>query len=125
MAYFAHLDENGIVLNIVIADKESIESGQHGDPKFWVETDRQTHGNIHYGEDGLPDGGEPLRGNYAVIGGRYDRINDVFYPIQPYPSWYIGPPDWQWKAPIPKPPRSETTVNVWNESTHTWDQVPR
>jgi hypothetical protein len=125
MAYYAHLDDNDIVLNIIVSDKEHIESGEFGDPKYLIETDINTHGNVHYGDDNQPDGGTPLRGNYASIGGKYDRNNDVFYTLQPYASWIIDPTTWQWTAPVPKPPRSETTVNVWNETTHKWDQVPR
>jgi hypothetical protein len=125
MGYFAHLDENDVVTNIIIVEKEDIESGLFGNSEFWIETDIHTRYNIHYGENNEPDDGTPLRGNYAVIGGKYDRVNDVFYPIQPYTSWTISAPDWKWIPPTPKPPRSETHANIWNEETLSWEQVPR
>jgi hypothetical protein len=125
MTHFAQLDKNDNVITIIVCDKEAIESGLHGDPKQWVETDPGTIGGVHYGEDGNPDGGTPLRGNYAYIGGVYDRNADVFYTRQPFPSWVISAPDWTWTPPVPKPPRSDATVNVWNESKLCWEQVPR
>jgi hypothetical protein len=48
-----------------------------------------TRGNVHYGQDGEPDGGVALRGNYAGIGYTYDADNDVFYAPQPYASWTL------------------------------------
>jgi hypothetical protein len=125
MSYFAQIDENDNVLTIVVVEKETVESGQLGDPKFWIETDLYTREGVHYGENDQPDGGIPLRGNYAIIGGKYDRVNDVFYESQPYPSWTISAPSWRWVPPVPKPPRSEIYANMWNESTLSWDQVPR
>ena len=125
MLHFAQLDENDNVVNIIVADTETIESGQFGDKNLFVETDKHTQFGVHYDENNNPDGGIPMRGNYATIGGKYDRAHDVFYTKQPFPSWTIKAPEWRWTPPIPKPPRSETTVNVWNESTLSWDQVPR
>jgi hypothetical protein len=125
MSYFAQIDDNDYVVTIVVVEKETVESGQLGDPKYWIETDRYTRAGVHYGEDDQPDGGTPLRGNYAVIGAKYDRKNDVFYPPRPFASWTISAPDWTWKPPVPKPPRSELTVNVWNETKLCWEQVPR
>lgn len=123
MSYFAQIDENNNVINVIVVEKEDIESGRFGDPKFWVETDFYTARGIHYGENGAPDGGTPFRGNYASIGGKYDKVHDVFYEPQPFPSWSISGPDWCWKPPIPKPPKTETTRNVWNEETLSWDQI--
>ena len=125
MGYFAKLDENDIVVSVNIFDKEDIESGRLGDPTFWVETDINTRGGVHYDENNNPDGGIALRGNTATIGQKYDRINDVFYPHKPFPSWTISGPDWVWKPPVPKPPRSDVYVNVWNEDTQSWDKVSR
>jgi hypothetical protein len=70
-------------------------------------------------------GGTSLRGNFAGIGFTYDRINDVFYPPQPYSSWTISAPDWTWTAPIPKPTEILTYPSYysWNESTKSWDIV--
>jgi len=125
MSYFAHLDKDDNVISVVVVDKEDIESGRLGDKKFWVETNNRTFYGVHYDANGQPDGGTPLRANYASIGGKYDRTNDVFYEARPFASWTISAPDWKWTPPIPKPARSEVYANVWNETTRSWDQVPR
>ena len=77
MKYWAQV-ENDIVVNVIVADSEFI-STQDGE---WIETDI-TRGNVHYGEDGQPDDGVPLRKNYAAIGHKYDRDLDAFYSLEP------------------------------------------
>jgi hypothetical protein len=125
MSYFAEIDENDIVVNIVVCEKSDIESGEFGDPNKWVETDPHTHGNVHYDKDtNIPDDGTPLRGNYASIGAKYDRKNDVFYPLKPiYDSWVISGPSWEWQPPVPKP-QSDTVKYKWNEPTISWIVKP-
>jgi len=123
MSHFAQVNDNNIVTNIIVCDKHTIDSGKFGDPYNWIETDPLTKGNMHYDINGKPDGGTPLRGNYAAIGGKYDRINDVFYPLRPFASWSIDSSDWTWKPPIPKPAATETIRYYWNDSTLDWDPV--
>ena len=54
MSYFAQLDENDIVVNVIVVEKEDIESGRFGDPKFWIETDLFTRHNVHYDSNNNP-----------------------------------------------------------------------
>lgn len=82
MAHFAQVDENDVVIQVIVAEQEFIDSGLVGDPASWIQTSYNTRGGIHYGPDGEPDGGIALRGNYASIGGTYDRVNDVFLPLK-------------------------------------------
>lgn len=122
MAHFAKV-ENGLVIDVIVADQNFINSGAVGDPKQWIQTSYNTKGGIHYGPNGQPDGGIALRANYAGIGSTYDVINDVFYAPQPYPSWTLtGSPSWLWEAPYPAP--EDGNVYYWNESTQSWDLVP-
>jgi hypothetical protein len=60
MPYFAQLDENNIVINVVVADKDFIDL-QTG---TWLET--------------YTDGSK--RSNYAGIGFTYDKSLDAFIP---------------------------------------------
>ena len=83
MSHFAHV-QNGIVDQVIVAEQDFIDSGAVGPANEWVQTSYNTHGNIHYGQDGQPDGGVALRGNYAGIGYTYDAQNDVFYAPQPF-----------------------------------------
>lgn len=120
MAHFAQVDANNIVVQVIVADQEFIDSGAVGDPAQWIQTSYNTHGGIHYGQDGQPDGGVALRANYASISGIYDPINDVFFDQKPaeYPSFVIGPPTWIWIPPIPKP--TDGGDYRWDEATLSW-----
>lgn len=121
VGHFAQVDDNDIVVNIIICEKSVIESGRFGDPKYWIETDPYTRHNIHHNEDNQPDGGTPLRGNYATIGEKYDRENDVFYPYRTrHASWKCTGPDWSWKAPIPKP--NDGKDYRWSDETMCWSE---
>lgn len=117
MTYFAKITF-GIVEDVIGADQDFIDTGLIGNPSAWVETSYNTRGGVHYGQDGQPDGGVALRANYAGIGYTYDAINDVFYAPQPYPSWIISAPTWEWQAPVPYP--STGGPYTWDEATQTW-----
>ena len=122
MSYFAEVPEivegKVIVKNVLSVDESIVKSGALGDPFMWIKTSYNTHGGIHYGQDGQPDGGFALRANYAGIGYTYDSINDVFYAAQPYPSWTISAPTWLWQAPVPYP--SVPGTYSWDEATLSW-----
>jgi len=87
MAHFAKV-ENGKVVNVIVAEQDFIDSGVVG--HGWIQTSYNTYGNVHYGQDGKPDGVVALRGNYAGIGFTYDSKNDVFYAPQPDSLWTLN-----------------------------------
>jgi len=119
MSHFALVDDDDIVVNIIVCEKSLIESGIFGEPTKWIETDPSVMYNIHRGGDMDPTNETPLRGNYASIGEKYDRNNDVFYPPKPsHASWTIGAPDWMWKAPVPMP--TDGKRYTWNEESLSW-----
>jgi hypothetical protein len=70
---------NGKVISVIVAEKEFFDTFVDSSPGEWIQTSYNTRGNVHYGPDGQPDGGVPLRANYAGIGYIYDSENDVFY----------------------------------------------
>lgn len=120
MAHFA-LIEDGIVMNVMVAEQEVIDSGIFGDPSNWVQTSYNTKGGIHYDPvTNTPDGGIPFRKNYAVIGGHYDIERDAFYEPQPYPSWVLNEETCRWEAPIPYPDVPTTKIHLWDESNLEW-----
>lgn len=120
MAHFAHI-QNGIVNQVIVAEQDFIDSGVIGPANEWVQTSYNTRGNVHYGQDGQPDGGVALRGNYAGIGYTYDPQNDVFYAPQPFPSWILNHSTWLWDAPIPHP--NDGKSYRWNEDVQNWIEV--
>lgn len=119
MSNFAKVENNRVV-KIIVADQEFIDSSVVG--HGWLQTSYNTRGNVHYGQDGQPDGGVALRGNYAGIGDIYDDVNDVFYAEKPYQSWSLNTNTWTWEAPIPYP--QDGSAYKWDESTVTWQALP-
>ena len=128
MSYFAQVptltDGKGIVDNVIAIEQSVIDTGDFGDPSLWWQTSYNTHGNVHYGSDGQPDGGVAFRANYAGIGYTLDTtvvqdgVVGVFYAPQPYPSWILDTQTYYWEAPIPCP----TTGGpyFWDEATQSW-----
>ena len=121
MSHFAKVTD-GKVTQVIVAEKEFFDTYVDSTPGEWIQTSYNTRGGVHYGQDGQPDGGVALRGNYAGIGYTYDRTNDVFYAPQPYPSWTISAPDWTWKAPVAMP--TDGKQYTWDEATKNWVEVP-
>jgi hypothetical protein len=109
---------NGIVVDVIVADATFFDTFVDTSPGTWLQTSYNTHGNVHYGPDGQPDGGVAFRGNYAGIGGIYDSTYDVFYSQQPYPSWILDHANWTWEAPIPMP--KDGKPYRWDETTLSW-----
>ena len=117
MAHFAKV-ENGIVIEVNVAEREILDTGLFGNPTSWVQTSYNTKNNVHYGPDGKPDGGVALRGNYAGIGFIYDEVNDIFYPPQPYPSWRLNFSVCNWIPPVPEP--TDGKWYNWDEENQVW-----
>lgn len=83
MAYFAQVGDNNIVIQVVVAEQDFIDSGAMGEPSSWIETSINTRDGVYYD----PETGEPaadqslaLRQNYAGMGYTYDPVADAFFP---------------------------------------------
>jgi hypothetical protein len=120
MSHYAKVN-NGIVEQVIVAEAEFFDTFVDSSPGQWIQTSYNTRGNVHYGADGQPDGGQALRGNYAGIGCIYDQVNDVFYAAKPYPSWILNQSTWTWETPTPMPTDGKTYV--WNEATTSWVEI--
>ena len=83
MGHFAKVLD-GKVTQVIVAELEFFDTFVDTSPGTWLQTSYNTRGGIHYGQDGQPDGGVALRGNYAGIGYSYDPIDDAF--IAPMPE---------------------------------------
>lgn len=119
MAYFAQLDDDGTVLQVISisntdapdpAPSQSEPLGQAficdvlGLPGEW----RQTSYNNNF------------RKQYAGPGFTYDADADVFIAPQPYPSWTLDA-NHDWQAPTPYP--SDGRIYEWDEDTLSWVEV--
>lgn len=99
MSHFAKIVD-GQVVQVIVAEPDFFDTFIDSSPGTWLQTSYNTRGNVHYGQDGQPDGGIALRGNYAGIGYIYDAKHDVFYAPQPGPDWTLNTETWLWEAPI-------------------------
>jgi len=80
MSHFAEIDSSNIVLRIIVAEQDFIDSGAVGDKNNWIQTSYNTQGGVHYAPNSnTPDGGVALRKNYAGEGYTYDATRDAFY----------------------------------------------
>ena len=104
MSHFAKINSSNIVTEIIVAEQDFINSGAVGDAFLWV----QTSFNHNF------------KKQMAVIGGTYDKTNDVFVQPKPYPSWTLdGSHDWQPPTIYP----ADGKVYNWNEGTTAWVEV--
>jgi hypothetical protein len=120
MAYYAFLDENNIVTEVIPGKNEN-EDGinweeWYGNFRGQVckRTSYNTIGNSHR------TNGTPFRGNYAGIGYTYSQDLDAFIPPSPYASWTLNA-NIQWQPPTPMP--NDGKGYSWNEETQSWVEV--
>jgi len=129
MAHFAQIDSDNKVIQVIVVDTKDTSDANGVEKESigvafcerllggtWIKTSYNTIGGVH------TSGGTALRGNYAGIGYTYDPTNDVFYAPQPFPSWTIAGPTWQWQAPTPMP--TDGGMYSWDEKTKKWVAMP-
>ena len=117
MGHYAKV-QNGIVSQVIVAEAEFFDTFVDSSPGQWIQTSYNTRGGVHYGQDGEPDGGEPLRKNYAGIGYTYDAARDAFIPPQPFTSWTLNETSCLWEAPVAYP--DDGNMYIWDEDTTSW-----
>jgi hypothetical protein len=127
MAYYAFLDENSIVVEVIAGIDETDTSQNweewYGNYRGLVckRTSYNTRGGVYYDPNtGLPspDQSKAFRKNYAGIGYSYDSVLDGFIPPKPYPSWLLNTTSCLWEAPVPYPDDGKTYY--WDEATQSW-----
>lgn len=122
MAHFAEIDNNNIVIRVLVVDDLHEDDGANflanecGLGGTWVKTSYNTFGGKHVA------GGQPLRGNFAGIGMKYDKTLDAFINNQPFPSWTLNKETCLWEAPVPRP--TEPAIYEWNEDDQVWISYP-
>lgn len=122
MAYFAQIDQNKVVTQVIVVgnpdclDAQGNESeavgvafckSLFGKDTEWVQTSYNRR----------------IRKNYAGIGCTYDTQRDAFIPPSPYPSWILNEASCQWEPPVAEPVATATTAYLWNEALVQWDAV--
>lgn len=140
MAHFAHINEQGIVDQVIVIEPDVIKEagGWELADRFapieeWVQTSYNTLGG-EYQKGSTPQEKLSLvlsgkvedmtarnRKNYAGIGFSYDKIRDAFIPPQPFPSWILNEATCQWEAPKPQPKHDRAVERYfWDEKLIDW-----
>ena len=118
MAYFAQLDENNIVLQVLsVSNNDCPDPAPNNEQKGidflnslglgsnWKQT--SFHGNF--------------RKRYAGIGYTFNAELDAFVAPQPYASWTLNAETADWEAPVARP--EDGKVYVWNEENLNWIEI--
>lgn len=106
-AYFALLDSNNNVRQVIVADEKFISSHPPAKGMRYVET--------------FMDGGE--KKNYAAPGFTYSEEKEAFIPQKPHDSFVLDEQTARWKAPVEYP--KDGKGYVWNEKTKSWTPIVR
>lgn len=120
MSHYAKV-VNGIVVSVLVAEQDFINSYDDGIPGQWIQTSYNTRGGIHYQPNtSIPsnDQSKALRKNYAGIGYTYDPIRDAFIPPKPYNSWLLNESTCLWESPVSYP--NDAKMYTWNEEQQRW-----
>jgi hypothetical protein len=112
---------NGLVLEVIVATKDFIDSGAAGHPSLWVKTSYNTRGGVHYEPNSntpSADQTKALRKNFAGKNSTYDATLDAFIPPKPYASWALNEVTCLWEAPMQKP--NDGQSYIWDEDSTQW-----
>ena len=104
MSHFAKINGSNIVTEIIVAEKDFINSGAVGDSFLWIQTSYNNN----------------FRKNFARIGDTYDKTRDAFITVKPFASWVLDEATCKWKAPTDLP--GDESDYYWDEDTLSWDQ---
>jgi hypothetical protein len=147
MAYFAKLDSNSKVLQVLkVNDSEIINSQNQEDEEkginylraitswsSWKKTSYNTWGGKHYITDSVTgertlsnDQSKAFRKNYAGIGYTYDESRDAFIPPKEFESWVLNETTCNWEPPVQAPNVLDPTdrnLYEWDESIQNWSVI--
>lgn len=122
MSYFTKLNDNDEVLQVI-----SIDNAVVGEPELvfpqteplgqsYIVNTLRLGGSLNSWKQTSYNNN--FRKQYAGIGYKYDRVNDVFICPQPYASWTLDE-NFDWQPPIPKP--DNENIYLWNEDEQEWE----
>lgn len=84
MSHYAKI-ENNLVVDVIVAEQDFIDSGAVGDPSQWIQTSYTAS----------------IRKNFAGVGYTYDPALDAFIPPQPTEGqWQLNTDTAQWEEII-------------------------
>ena len=125
MGHFAKINNDDVVVQVIVAEQDVIDSGAFGDPSEWIKGSYNTQMGIHWKPDVYPqepseDQSKAFRKNYPGLGYTYDRVRDAFIPPKKYDSWVLNEFSCVWEPPTPRPDDTENGYYDWDETTTSW-----
>ena len=102
MSHFAKISNEGVVTELIVAEKNFINTGVVGDEFLWVQCSYNRN----------------FRKNYPKLGSIYDKDRDAFRELRPYNSWTLNEDTCQWESPTPYP--TDDKDYAWDEDTTSW-----
>lgn len=116
MAYYAFLDDDNIVTEVIsgVDETQTIEGLDTGTWYGNFRGQRCIRTSYNAAKNGF-------RKNYAGIGYSYDEVRDAFISPKPYPSWTLDEATCQWQAPSPMP--SDGPMYGWDEDALAWTEM--
>jgi len=108
MSSFAKINSSNIVTDIIVSEKDFINSGKVGDEFLWVQTSYNKN----------------FRKNFAGVGYTYDKGKDAFIPPKPFASWVLDEDTCQWRPPVSYPEQDIENWKSydWDEATTSWKE---
>ena len=103
MAYFAQLDDNNVVIDIMIVDNNKIiNSNGVEDEELGIEFCKKITGSHTKWKQTSYN--SRIRVRYAYIGCMYNEEFDAFIPPKPFESWILDETQMDWISPLGKHP---------------------
>jgi hypothetical protein len=113
MAYFARIDSNNVVQEVIVVRDEDCNGGNDeaagqafladcGFEGTWKRTSYNTNFGVHYtknSEGATADGKPQFRGNYAAVGMIYDEEHDAFIYKKPTQTSVLNTTTFIWEEP--------------------------
>lgn len=100
--YFAQLDDNSVVLQVVRATEQEWCEQTYGGT--WLET--------------WKDGSQ--RAHFASVGAQYRADLDAFVPLTEYVGWVLNEETIEWEPPTPMPEAPEGDLYFWCNECEDW-----
>ena len=104
MSHFAKINGNNIVTEVIVSEKDFINSGVVGDEFLWIQTSYNNN----------------FRKNFAGVGYTYDVAKNIFIAPKPYSTWSLDSNN-DWQPPTAMP--DDGKYYTWNEATTNWEEI--
>jgi len=144
MSHFAEISGSfeatrSVVLRVIRAEQDFINSGAVGDSHNWIQCSYNTHGGVHPSGSGFRKNfpGAPKVEDPPGISQdfvwqswedmepylkywTYDKTRDAFISPEPFPSWILNEDTCRWESPVSASSDEIANGYVWDEDTTSW-----